>query len=93
MTVVTAAELRRRHRRMDRRAAGKWRVLAAMREGACLHRYHVWGRTLWSLSTNNMNISAEMAADVIADPHVVPVGDALDTWGPSQTYRWTDLAP
>ena len=90
MSVYTASELRRRHRRMDRRTAAKWRILGEIRAGACLYRRHVSGRIYWSLSTGTQ-VSIETAADVIADGHVVPVGDGLAPWGPSQIYRWSDV--
>jgi hypothetical protein len=61
-----------------------------MRRGACLHRYHEFGRIVWRLSTNDKPITPEAAADAIASGLVVSVGDALGDWGPAQTYRWTD---
>jgi hypothetical protein len=96
LDVVTAAQLRRRHQRFDRRIARSAReaerILAAMQRGAVLHlHFQSGGRAIWSLSTG-IFVPADTAASIIANPNIVPDGDVLplliDT--PSQTWRWAE---
>jgi hypothetical protein len=75
-----------------RRAANKWRVFAAMRDGATLHCGQGHDGIAWWLSTaqGDQFVPRQTVDDLLYDPHVVPVGDALGSWGTSQTWRWTD---
>jgi hypothetical protein len=96
--VQTAAELRRRHRRLDRKlrrgAELRERVeiaLNILHEGHVLH-FHFdrrWGPS-WVLSPGNWPVPDEVARALIAEPDVVACGDGLfaDTGGPSQTYLY-----
>jgi len=96
MSVPTPDSVRKTNRRLDRRNATKQRceqtaskILEAMRNGASLHRCNRTHRTIWLLSTGPF-VTHEAATDVLRDPHVVGVGDAL--FGPelSQTFRYIE---
>jgi hypothetical protein len=96
--VQSAAELRRRHRRLDRKlrrgADLRERVeiaLNIMHEGHVLH-FHFdrrWGPS-WVLSPGNWPVPDEVARALIVEPDVVACGDGLFADGPSQTYRFTE---
>jgi uncharacterized protein YuzB (UPF0349 family) len=96
MTIPTVDSLRRAHRRLDRRNAAKQRrehtaadLLQAMKRGVSLHRCNRNHRVLWALSTGEI-VTAEAADDLLRNPHVVGVGDALFADAPSQTFRWIE---
>jgi hypothetical protein len=95
MTVHTVDSLRRSARRLDRQAkrraqriTRKEHVIDAMRRGSALHQQHVRGRRypIWTLS-DETEIPHEVAIAVIADRHVISLGDGLFGAKTSQTFR------
>jgi hypothetical protein len=63
-------------------------VLRLMRIwGQLLIREHRQQRVRWYLS-GGTGVPGDVAALVLADPHVVGNGDRLFFAAPSQTYRW-----
>ena len=85
--VHTASELRRSIRRLDRRLAGVDQILGAMRKGEVLHLQYENGRPPWSLS-GGRSVAADVAALVIINTSVIPVGRALFAKVPGQTWRY-----
>ena len=83
--VHTASELRRSTRRLDRRLASVDQILGAWR-GEALHLQYENGRPRWSLS-GGRSVAADVAAIVIVNASVAPVGDALFSNMPGQTWR------
>jgi hypothetical protein len=86
-SILTAAEPRRSTRHLDRRLSNVDQVLAAMRKGEPLHLQYENGRAIWLLS-GRRNVAAHVAALVIGNASVVPVGDALFADLPGQTWRF-----
>jgi hypothetical protein len=86
---LTASELRRSARRLDRLLADIDQILGAMREGEALHLQYENNRPLWSLS-GGRNVATDVAALVIGNASVAPVGDALFVSIPGQTWRYAE---
>ena len=84
--VHTASELRRSTRRLDRRLASVDQILGAMGRGEALHLQYENGCPRWSLS-GGRRVAADVAAIVIVNASVAPVGDALFSNMPGQTWR------
>jgi hypothetical protein len=72
-------------------ATTRW-VLTQMRDrGAALHRHHDRRRgPVWTLA-NGREVEDHVAAQVVKNPSVIGVGDALFKDVPSQTYRWVGI--
>jgi hypothetical protein len=87
--IHTPHELARKGRRLDHVNAAVERVIAAMRNGAALHRTHRANSTRWALS-NGMPVSDETARAVLRRSDVAGVGDALFDRELSQTYRYIE---
>jgi hypothetical protein len=85
--IYTPSELHRTARRLDRHNTNVERVLRAMRSGESLHLEYRSGAPAWSLSGGRI-VHANIAAIVIADVSVVPVGAALFAGMPGQTWRF-----
>jgi hypothetical protein len=84
-----ARSLQKAHRRQDRRAVNKQRALDIMRNGAVFRRTFVLGKPHWTLS--GLPVPHETATDLLRDPFVIPVGDALFGDGSmSQTFRYAE---
>jgi hypothetical protein len=87
--IHTPHELARKGRRLDHVNAAVERVIAAMRNGAALHRTHRPNSTRWVLS-NGVSVSDEVARAVITRGDVAGVGDSLFDRELSQTYRYIE---
>jgi hypothetical protein len=87
--VHTVAELRRKHRRLDRSRQAVAAILTAMQRGQSLNLSLERGQRRWRLSGGS-SVPNEVAKLVVADPRVLAVGDTLFKDLPSQTWRWTD---
>jgi hypothetical protein len=85
-SIYTSGELHRQARRLDRRLASVDQVLIAMRRGEFLHLQYQVGRPLWALS-NGRTVSSEVAAILINDARIVPVGRALFDDMPGQSWK------
>jgi hypothetical protein len=90
MAIPTVAELRRKHRRLDRRRASAATVMARLQRGASLNLSFERGLRRWCLSDDGTSIPEAVAKIIIADHRVVGVGDALFRNLPSQTYRYAE---
>jgi hypothetical protein len=89
-SIYTPSELRRIARRLDRRIAGLDAALTSMREGASLFlKYRSDGCPRWILS-NGCAVAAEIAAILINDARIVPVGRALFDGMPGQSWRYVN---
>jgi hypothetical protein len=84
--IFTPSELHRAAHHLDRLASADV-VLDAMRRGASLHLQYTNGRPFWSLSTGRA-VSADVASLLTNHASVAPVGDALFTDIPAQTWRF-----
>jgi hypothetical protein len=93
--VQTAAQLQRRHRRLDRRTLTAEAVVNRMYEGANLHLYHDRRRgPVWRLSVMAAEVPDAIARLVIQRDDIVAVGDTLfpaDCL--SQTYCYLEETP
>jgi hypothetical protein len=87
--VQTAAELQRKHRRLDRKNRNTVDVLQQTRAGARLILHYRNGKAIWLLDPGG-EVAAETAARVIAHLDVVAVGDCLFTSALSQTFRFVE---
>jgi hypothetical protein len=88
MTAIpTSSGLRNSSRCLDRRNAGVAVVLAAMRNGACLQLEFNPTGSRWRMS-NGKYVNVDVARTVIANKHVVGVGDSLFAGELSQTWRY-----
>jgi hypothetical protein len=86
--IFTPGELHRLGRRLERRIASVNSALGAMRRGEFLHLQFHAGQSLWLLSSGR-SVSAHTAETLIKHASVVPVGDALFTDMPGQSWRFT----
>jgi hypothetical protein len=84
--VHTATSLREIHRRQDRQAAVKYKVLDAMRRGAALHRQQVHGHIQWRLS-DGTRVLPQAALNICRDLRVRGEADCLFGAELSQTFR------
>jgi hypothetical protein len=87
--IHTAAELRKKARRLDQKNLSVAGVLSAMRAGAALHLEHRPGGERWWLSDGSQ-VAAGIAHLVIRHPDVAGVGDCLFGFTPAQTYRFVN---
>jgi hypothetical protein len=87
MTIHTAANLRNRARRLDRKISSATTVLAAMRGGQTLQLQFTHLGHHWTLS-GGQQVSDNTAKFVIQDRHVVDVSDVLFRGMLSQTWRY-----
>ena len=85
-SIYTPGELHRLGRRLSRRIASVDGALQAMRRGELLHLQYSAGRPLWSLSSGRV-VSSEVAAIIINDARIVPVGRALFDGMPGQSWK------
>jgi hypothetical protein len=85
-SIYTPGELHRLGRRLNRRIASVDAALQAMRRGGFLHLQYHAGRPLWSLSSGR-TVSSEVAAILINDARIVPVGRALFDDMPGQSWK------
>jgi hypothetical protein len=85
-SIYTPGELHRTACRLERRIASVDSALQAMRRGEFLHLQYSVGRPLWTLS-NGRTVSTEVAAILINDARIVPVGRALFDDMPGQSWK------
>jgi hypothetical protein len=84
--IGTVSDLRRSSRCLDRRLASVGEVLGAIKKGA-LHFQYENNRPLWALSDGRI-VAVDVAALVIGNASVAPVGGALFEDLPGQTWRY-----
>jgi hypothetical protein len=87
--VQTAAQLQRKHHRLDHRAHGAAAVIAKLQRGATLNLSFERGVRRWLLSDGS-TVTDAVAKIVTADHRVLSVGDALFKNMPGQTWRFTE---
>jgi hypothetical protein len=85
----TAAQLQRKHRRLDRNRRAAAAVLTKLQRGQSLNLSFERGMRRWRLSDGSA-VTDELAKIVVADHRVVGAGDTLFRNLPSQVWRWAD---
>jgi hypothetical protein len=91
-SIPTVGALRRQQRRIDRRRRAALHVVAALQAGAALHKSIGPDGPAWWLAPSGRPVPTAVAAIVLLDLRVAPVGDTL--FGDvdarlSQTFRFT----
>jgi hypothetical protein len=87
--VQAAAQLQRKHRRLDRNRKGAAAILTKMQRGQLLNLSFERGMRRWLLSDGTI-VTDEVAKIVTADHRVVGVGDALFKNMPGQIWRYVE---
>jgi hypothetical protein len=87
--VQTAAQLQRKHRRLDRNRATAAAVLTKLQRGQSLNLSFERGMRRWLLSDGTA-VTDDVAKITTADHRVVGIGDSLFRNMPSQTWRWAE---
>jgi hypothetical protein len=86
--VQTAATLRGKHRRLDRRALSVEAVVSRMHEGARLHLHHDRQRgPVWRLSVIGVEVPDAIAQLVIQRSDIADCGETLFAGCLGQTFR------